>query len=511
MLDLFVRSHGNLQRHLARGVLSDADVSNPDLLRLALFWPYGLKLLIVNGIQVDSLDDRGYSVLDIALRCGLSETVQILLRLQVSLITPHTWNHAGIFQYQASASRDEILEMMFCIAAQISECSRMIRKILVNDTTRPGSEKMYDELYHEIHLTAAGAEALFQNDFREVNRYVENSETPLWYHIRLLRKAGYLIKSLESQLALIQWLHDKNVSLDTPHPRFNNLPSHALVLYTVRNVFENILWEKLRFRMGKFENLEEIEIYLSKAMPEIQSFILRFSTLSDAVHDRSRDRCVCYCSRNGCDVITSTLFKNSFLAWWPDVPRVYITRSKSILSEIFGFVGIHLEENPELRNSALRIMTFEILGMTHTCHLLLLGPDRRLLGEKRLTEEDIANIHDVEEEDIKILEDLLEYFETVWSSHDGTFLEFLETHWEPHMAKILAERAAKSVDQEVLQEHNITLETCERETNRRADDFGEFTWFQRVMEAIADNRKIDDCDKAVLPDLWSEVYCWSGK
>lgn len=301
---------------------------------------------------------------------------------------------------------------------------------------------------------------------------------------------------MNSQLALIQWLHDKNVPLDTPHSRFNNFPSHALIINTVHNVFRKIVLENARLRWRKPENLEEIDIYLSKAMPKIQSFILRFPTLSNAVHDRCRDCCVCYCSQNGCDVITSTLSKNPFLTWWPDVPRAYITMSKIILSKIFGFLGIHLEEDPELRNSALRIMTFEVLEMTHTCHLQLSELDGLSLDEERLTEEDIANIHDIEKEDIRVLEDLLKHFETVWSSHDGTFLEFLESYWEPHMAKILAESSAKPIDQEALKEHNVTLETCGRETSRRADDFGQFAWFQRVMEAIGDGREIDDCDKS---------------
>lgn len=502
MLDLLVRSHENLQRHLARGVLSDADVSNPHLLKLAICWPDGLRILIANGIQLDCLDEQGNSVLDIALGYGLSEIVQILLRLQVSLITPHTWSKAGIFHHTTDISDVEVSGILFSIVTQVSECSRMIRKVLVDDRTRPDFEKMYNELYHQDHLKSAGAEALFQHGFREVDRYVENSETPLWYHIRSLRKRIYLFRSLESQLALIQWFHDKNVSLDTPHPRFNSFPSHALIINTVHNVINQMLPGKYRFGLEKVENLEEIDVYLSKAMPKIQSSMLRFPTLSNAVHGRHRDCCVCCCSRNGCDVITSTLFKDSCLAWWPDVPRVYITTSKSILSEIFGFVGIHLEEDPELRNSALRIMTFEVLGMTHTCHLQLSALNRTPLDEERLTEEDIANIHDIEKEDIRVLEDLLKYFETVWSSHDGTFLEFLETHWEPHMAGILAERAAKPIDEEVLKEHNITLDTCERETNRRADDFGQFTWFQRVAEAIADNREIDDCDQVDLAEIW---------
>lgn len=459
---------------------------------MAILWPDGLRLLIANGLQADSLDNHGYSALDAALGLGLNETVQILSRLQVSLVTPHTWYQAGNFYQRTNISDVEKSKVLFSIAAQISECSRMIRKTLINDFTRPESEEMYKKLYHQDALIAAGAEALFQHGFTEVDVYVEGLETPLWYHIRFICFSS----RLGSQLALIQWLHDKNVSLDTPHPRFNNFPSHALISNTVHNVFQQIFPEKDRLRRRKLEDFEEIEIYLSKAMPEIQSFILRFPTLSSAVHDKNRDRCVCYCSKNGCDVVTSMLIKSSFLDWWSiwwSNPRSYITISKKIISGIFGFVGIHLEEDPELRNSALRIMTFEVLEMTHTCHLNGNGPS--------FAEEDLLNIHNIEEEDIMTLEILLDYFEKVWPFHDGTFLEFLEFHWEPHMAKVLAERSVKPIDQEVLKDHNIALGTPGCETNRRAD-FGEFTWFQRVVEAIADNREIADCDQIDLADIW---------
>lgn len=466
-MSLLRESHDDLQKHLLRRSQCEDEIENFELLHSAISWPEGFRQLTAHGISSNDLDPAGYSILDIALggSAGLG-VVQYLLGLSMSFITPHTWFQANIFHNRRCDA--ESVEIVRCVAAQLAECSRNSRSILANEITYPAIVTMCHCLYHTEILSVVGAQALYDNGFTQIDYNKEDLEIPLLFHMR-----DYFLR--KEKLDLIQWLYNKKRSLSKSCPRTHMSCSQILV----QAIINDIHFYKAGYSIGY--GLEERLLYLSKYR----------SMLADAFSDPYQDRCTCFCSSGGGDVMKIILTECPKREVLPDAEEL----GRFVLTEVFDLLRINIEEHPELLQSALRVKTFDRLGMTHTCSWIHTRfPYKRI----ELSEQEKSEIHCTERNDIVMLESLLTHFESEWSNYSGTFLEFLDSNWEPRMESVLAERRAIPIDREVLDDHGIKLVEYGPEEipePRSPDDKFEITWFQRVAEAIVDGREINEGDQ----------------
>lgn len=460
VMSLLRESQIDLQKHLLRRPQSGNEIKDFELLTCAISWPEGFRQLIAHGISSNDLSQDGLSILDIALSSFATlGIVQYLLGLSMSFITPHTWVSANTFHLQRRGT--ESIEILHCVAAQLAECRQNSRLMLANELTYSAIETMYHRLYHAPNLSVVGAQALYDNGFTQVDYNEEKLDVPLLFHLEIPGPP-------ERKLDLIQWFYDKKRSLsDSYRPSYINA-SQILV--------DTVIPDR------SFSN------ELSEAMYESERILLLISNyrfiLADAFSDPHQDHCTCFCSLGGCDVITIALKKSR---------NSHGRLERFILTEVFSLLRIKFEDHPELVQSALRIMTFDRLSMTHTC--LWLHSER---WSKQPSEHEKSEIHRTEKNDIAILETLLTHFDSEWSSYNGTFVEFLDSHWEPYMDKVLAERRAIPIDKEVLDDYGVKLIEYgpdEISEPRRPDDKYTIAWFQRVAEAIVDGREINEEDQ----------------
>lgn len=461
-MSLLQESHDDLQKHLVKRSRSGDQIEDIELLTSAVLWPNGFQQLIAHGITSNDVSQAGYSILDIALgsSAGLG-VVQYLLGLSMSFITPHTWQQAN--RFHGGICNTESVEILNCIAAQLAECRQNSRLILTHESTYPAIETMYHRLYHAPSLSVVGAQALYDNGFTQIDYIDEKLNVPFLVHLTRLRQP-------EKQLDIIQWFYNKKCSLSNSYPHSHINGSQILV--------EAIIHDGLR------------SDGLSKTIYGSEGFLLLISKhrsmLADAFSDPHQDHCTCFCSLSGCDVMTIALTKHLYNHGGGEF----------ILTEVFGILGIDLGEHPVLIQSALRVKTFDRLGMTHTCSMV-----HNNYWWFEISEHEKSEIHRTERNDIAILENLLTHFELEWSNYNGTFVEFLDSHWEPHMEKVFAERRAIPIDREVLDDHGIKLVEYGPEEipePQSPDDKYEITWFQRVAEAIVDGREINKEDQWLI-------------
>lgn len=461
VMSLLRESQIDLQKHLLRRPQSGNEIKNFELLTCAISWPEGFRQLIAHGISLNDLSQDGLSILDIALSSFATlGIVQYLLGLSMSFITPHTWVSANTFHRQRRGT--ESIEILHCVAAQLAECRQNSRLILTNESTFPAIRTMYHRLYHVHNLSVVGAQALYDNGFTQIDYNEENLNVPLLFHL----ENDFCI--LRDQLDLVQWFYNKTRSLNISYPGYNINASHVLVDTIIQQRFSSEIMIKTVYK------LEEILLEVSQYR----------SMLADAFSDPHQDYCTCFCSANGCDVMTIALKR---------CQNGYGRLESFILKEVFSLLRINLEEHPELLQSALRVKTFDRLGMTHTC-----ASSHDTHWYREFPEHERSEIHGMEKNDIGILETLLTHFESEWSNYSGTFLEFLDSNWEPRMESVLAERRAIPIDREVLDDHGIKLVEYGPEEipePRSPDDKFEITWFQRVAEAIVDGREINEGDQ----------------
>jgi hypothetical protein len=155
------------------------------------------------------------------------------------------------------------------------------------------------------------------------------------------------------------------------------------------------------------------------------------SMLVEVFSGLRQDNCVCYCSTDGCDIATSALrpvrkerFVKSVQACTKDKIKIF--------TGVLDHLEICLDRYLAHLRSALRVMTFDVLGMTHTCHDHNTC-DHAMARTPAPTQEDIPAVHHIDADDAQRLDDLMLEFEREWPGHHRSFLGFVENYWEPRM------------------------------------------------------------------------------
>lgn len=94
-----------------------------------------------------------------------------------------------------------------------------------------------------------------------------------------------------------------------------------------------------------------------------------------------------------------------------------------------------------MSSAIFRMLSFERLGLNHTCECNALSGVRgyylhgSLEGRKFIEEADV--------EDAKLLDVLVAEFETVWATYDQPFATFIQKRWKPRMEKFRKSKRTK--------------------------------------------------------------------
>ncbi|KAE8450795.1 hypothetical protein EG329_005708 [Mollisiaceae sp. DMI_Dod_QoI] len=197
------------------------------------------------------------------------------------------------------------------------------------------------------------------------------------------------------------------------------------------------------------------------------------------------DNCRCACSSQGCTPFTA-LLKPGLRAGY------YDSRTKMVeLQEIVKYLPVDVFGLPEIPLATLRLLTFEALGIRHTC---CQGP-RKLRADLLRSNDcyDEEELQELREEDsflVKSLEELMEEFEMKYNASGENLPLFVERYWKHRMEEVIAEMDEYELSDEEkrkLEELGVDLlEEIEEESEEEEDEMEEWdlNYYIRRMDQI---------------------------
>ena len=282
-------------------------------------------------------------------------------------------------------------------------------------------------LYHADGLSLYAATSLWNAGFHEIDcigrqrleteqgTYHDLKGTPLWLHS--------LSYPTRDNIALLEWFVTKGARLDLHHPQYSTTPRN----YLSAGIAE----------------------YLNK--DPAPSVPLRF--IRHIVWSTLRDKCTCLCSESGCLPITK-MFAQGFAVETDNI----------------------CTDNPELQlmiRGMLRYVTFNLLGLTHTCCTRDVHMQEVLYGHPPITKEEIRDTHYVETKDIELFRVLIAELEEQAQRYAGTFSSFLNDVLLPLVRT--ARDQVPTMDHEHLKELLVEL-TCTLEPKENTSARPEVKW-----------------------------------
>jgi hypothetical protein len=128
-----------------------------------------------------------------------------------------------------------------------------------------------------------------------------------------------------------------------------------------------------------------------------------------------------------------------------------------------------------MSSAILRILTFEKLSLTHTCCYRIRDECRGYFT--RPSPEEAQIIHDLERDDIHVLDRLVADFEDEWATYTKRFVTFMNRVWRPRMQVVLQER---ETDRETYQAEligmGVTLKKSVEDQEKDADSDSDVDW-----------------------------------
>jgi hypothetical protein len=279
-------------------------------------------------------------------------------------------------------------------------------------------------LYHTSDLSLLSAESAWKADFRDLSS-IRHGIPPLWI----------IMGSWISDWSVIKWLVDHGADTTWIHPTLLTTPGHKMA----------------RCRAPE---IEKVSAYMSLVVSE------------------QRDKCTCYCSLKGCFMIGCAVSQMNKT----DSPsrRGQDDCFRKTQSRLFALVDDN-RASTWMSSAILRVLTFEKLSLTHTCCYRIY--DECWGDFTRPTPEESQIIHDLERDDILILDRLVADFEDEWAAYTKRFVTFMNRVWRPRMQVVLQKR---ETDRETYQAEligmGVTLKKSVEDQEKDADSDSDVDW-----------------------------------
>ncbi|KAF1364761.1 hypothetical protein EJ07DRAFT_151202 [Lizonia empirigonia] len=170
------------------------------------------------------------------------------------------------------------------------------------------------------------------------------------------------------------------------------------------------------------------------------------------------DQCLCRCSVSGCLPITCTAsvlsyahvqFRDAFGLLDENIDEATLEGRVSWSKTITNVVDFKRSKPTDFALAVIRLLTFDRLGLTHTCCKRFRNEYFPDFEDCKLEEQIVEDIHFHEGKDIEILETLMDEFERAWTDFPGTFLSFFRTIWIPRM-RLHEEQLAAEPESDVV-------------------------------------------------------------
>ena len=433
-------------------------------------WPRGIEILLSYGANVNVIDNQNFYPLDHAIFRGFSESVALFATMDCEL-RPAAWNSKrdtlklAIFNAVSKPTdqaKIDIAKSVIIIAANQRRklkalLSRYLSKnpicvhssfenqlldvyafdavtaLKQHDVSMPiwwGFNKYPKTIYHVGFFIIELLDFLWEAGFRDLNEPDCDGETPLM-QLRTY-KGGWAEQ--------VNWFLDKGVD---PNQQIQQIHQNS---YRTCNSERrccpclksgHTVMHFLAFNLSRYEwdNCKMESQSLDVADPKL-------TTIQDIFNNESRDACKCACSSAGCRAI-NIIVKNRF-SCSVDLQELFHSTIRFI-SLLKAKANDFISETTF--TEIIRTLTFDALGLTHTCcrankkpwlYPLPLVP----FGD----EDDILEIHDEEREDLHLLEDLLSEFEQRRRDESSSsFHHFIKVHWSTRMWEVLSERNLSEV------------------------------------------------------------------
>lgn len=315
-------------------------------------------------------------------------------------------------------------------------------------------------VYHIDHLTINQARSLWRAGFRDINELDESGLSPLMGQGVFASPYG----EFQARLEHIAWFLSKGADL------------HRLQRYAFRTTKDVEIGQWRTFSYittdirSSIRALHYIANYLGNSMVnsfndlnDLHQQSLSFGSsakkiLCDILSDTMRDACCCACSSGGCAAIGFTL-KDPL-----EYARSHWTSPKSRVEKVLHYTQFIAElsqiedsKTTWVRSEMIRIITFERLGLKHTCcsEGSFHSHRGRVIAELG-DEEDKEEIRQEQQEQVERLESLIIEFEDKYQELKIPFNKFLNGYWHTRMKEFLREEVP--VDREQLSRIGVVMD-----------------------------------------------------
>lgn len=260
--------------------------------------------------------------------------------------------------------------------------------------------------------------------------------TPIFRHaLEFLTR--YDFDHILSTMKLLEWFVGKGARYSWIEPWTSTTPAHLIGTY-----FLSLISAKYRAMRGIVDgpkiSLEKLTRFL---LDKDYSALFYLRTVS---MDHT-DNCNCACSQSGCIPILGAV-KVALWSFVPEWPMIW----QEVLYKILQVIEEPLSRSLARRSAVTRTITFERLGIRHTCHDVFIREDYdwrpgycnashgyETCDERmRRRKEETSELHEEDSELIKRLEDLMLQFEDELANHTGTFVEFFSGYWTTRMNEV---------------------------------------------------------------------------
>ncbi|KAL2706187.1 hypothetical protein AAEP93_001437 [Penicillium crustosum] len=218
------------------------------------------------------------------------------------------------------------------------------------------------------------------------------------------------------------WLMSRGACVERKLPTSNAKVAHLLTSQVIYQYLDDLEF------LGELDSREKKYRDWKKGIAELEDACFFVSS--------TKDCCVCACSSGGCTTLSvalrSILLEVSKGRWI----IMHIPLRKLILSLI-----VWQDYWPDLPRAIVRILTFDALGLTHTCCTEIysqpLGPG---VPEERRDETEVGSIADDQHSLVEEFEELMEEMESKLDELSLPLEEFLDGYWYDRVIEHLSRR-----------------------------------------------------------------------
>ncbi|KAF2490880.1 hypothetical protein BU16DRAFT_585229 [Lophium mytilinum] len=270
-------------------------------------------------------------------------------------------------------------------------------------------------IYHMRELSIESAETLYNAGFIDIDALDEDGLPPVCFHSM---QRSYLVYS--SDFSLLNWFLLKGANLNASlRMKVGNNTTRS---WKTAHVLAYMLGQNMH-NPGSGWHAEWYHTVCCQLDPDCHDIIA--GSCIETCKIESPDSCTCGCSLQGC---TSSTF----------IIKGLIRRSQA--SD--GFIQIlsrHCSPNQTYWSwqvqQAIRILTFNALGLRHTCCLWF--SYRPYVSVQ--TQEEVDEIRDEDRHQLERFEDLVQEFQIAFNESEETLLSFFRNYWTPRIEEVLNE------------------------------------------------------------------------